>query len=96
MVKLNWAEEVFYRRLHSIVDDFGRYYADHGLLRAACYPRQLGKVSDSDIGKWMRATAEAGLDMTLPEIKDPSDADIGGWILHAKTLGSSYSTGLAP
>jgi hypothetical protein len=61
MVKLNWAEEVFYRRLHSIVDDFGRYYADHGLLRAACYPRQLGKVSDSDIGKWMRSTAEAGL-----------------------------------
>jgi hypothetical protein len=22
--------------------------------------------------------------MTLPEIKDPSDADIGGWILHAQ------------
>jgi len=61
MIKLNWAEEVFYRRLISIVDDFGRYHADPMLLRAACYPRQLDKVSDSDVGKWTRATAEAGL-----------------------------------
>lgn len=61
MAKLSWAAEVFYRRLHSIVDDFGRYHADPMLLRAACYPRQLDKVSDSDIGKWMLETAEAGL-----------------------------------
>jgi hypothetical protein len=61
MAQLGWAEEVFYRRLHSIVDDFGRYYADHGLLRAGCYPRQLNKVSDSDIGKWLRSCVDAGL-----------------------------------
>lgn len=61
MAKLGWAEEVFYRRLHSVVDDFGRYYADVGLLRAACYPRQLNKVSDSDVGKWLRACADAAL-----------------------------------
>lgn len=30
--------------------------------------------------------------MTLPELKDPSDADIGGWVLHAQTLGSNYSS----
>jgi hypothetical protein len=30
--------------------------------------------------------------MTLSEIKDPSDAEIGGWILHAKAAGSNYST----
>src|SRR5690606_33624040 len=47
IAKLGWPEEVFYRRLMSVVDDFGRYYADPGLLRAACYPRQLNKVSDS-------------------------------------------------
>jgi len=61
MVKLTWASEVFYRRLHSVVDDFGRYHGDPMLLRAACYPRQLDKVSDSDIGKWIRETVEAGL-----------------------------------
>lgn len=66
--KLNWAEEVFYRRLHSIVDDFGRYYADLGLLRAACYPRQLNKVSDSDIEKWLAACAEATLVRVYPAL----------------------------
>lgn len=61
IARLGWPEEVFYRRLMSIVDDFGRYYADPGMLRAACYPRQLSKVADSDIGKWTRSLAEAGL-----------------------------------
>lgn len=66
MAKLGWPEEVFYRRLHSVVDDFGRYYADLGLLRAGCYPRQLTKVSDSDIGKWLRACADAALVRVYP------------------------------
>jgi hypothetical protein len=66
MAQLGWPEEVFYRRLHSIVDDYGRYYADHGLLRAACYPRQLNKVSDPDIGKWLRSCADAGLVRVYP------------------------------
>lgn len=61
IAKLGWAEEVFYRRMHSVVDDFGRYYADVGMLRAACYPRQLNKVSDSDVGKWLRACVDAAL-----------------------------------
>jgi hypothetical protein len=30
--------------------------------------------------------------VALPEIKDPSDQEIYGWIVHAKTLGSNYST----
>lgn len=66
IAKLGWAEEVFYRRLMSVVDDFGRYYADPGMLRAACYPRQLGKVTDPDIGKWTRTLAEAGLVRVYP------------------------------
>lgn len=66
MSKLGWPEEVFYRRLHSVVDDFGRYYADPGLLRAACYPRQLNKVSDPDIGKWLRACVDAALVRVYP------------------------------
>lgn len=30
--------------------------------------------------------------MTLPEIKDPTDEEIGGWVLHAKSRGGNYST----
>jgi hypothetical protein len=66
MAKLAWPEEVFYRRLLSVVDDFGRYYADHGMLRAACYPRQLNKVSDSDVGKWLGACSGAALVRVYP------------------------------
>lgn len=66
LAKLGWPEEVFYRRLLSVVDDFGRYYADAGMLRAACYPRQLNKVSDSDVGKWLTALVEAALVRVYP------------------------------
>lgn len=59
--RLGWAAEVFYRRLMSVVDDFGRYYADPGMLRAACYPRQLSQVSDADADGWLAECAAAGL-----------------------------------
>lgn len=64
--KLNWAEEVFYRRLMSVVDDYGRYYATPMLLRAACYPLLLDKVSDPDIVKWISKCEEAGLVRVYP------------------------------
>jgi hypothetical protein len=66
--KLNWAEEVFYRRLMSVVDDFGRYYARPALLLAACYPLLLKKVSDSDIEKWLSACENAALVRVYPAL----------------------------
>jgi len=63
---LNWAEEVFYRRLMSVVDDYGRFSAHFSLIRAACYPLKLEKVSDSDVGKWLLATEKAGLVRVYP------------------------------
>lgn len=58
---LGWAEECFYRRLHSIVDDFGRYYGHPSLIRAAAYPLRLNDVSDQDVGKWLAVCATKGL-----------------------------------
>lgn len=58
---LSWGAEVFYRRLMSRVDDYGRYVADLRILRAALYPLQLHKVIDSDIGKWLSDVTRAGL-----------------------------------
>ena len=54
-------EELFYRKLHSVVDDFGRYHANPMLLRAACYPLKLDRVSDKNIEKWLKACETAGL-----------------------------------
>lgn len=63
---LSFAEEVFYRRLQSVVDDYGRFYAHPSLVRAACYPLKLNKVSDSDIGKWLTACVNAALVRVYP------------------------------
>lgn len=58
---LNWAEEVFYRRLQSIVDDYGRYEANAKLLRSKCYPLKTDDVKQSHIVSWLAACAKAGL-----------------------------------
>lgn len=63
---LAWPEEVFYRRLMSVADDHGRFHTSPKLLRAACYPLQHDKVSDSDIGKWITACVTAGLVRVYP------------------------------
>jgi uncharacterized phage protein (TIGR02220 family) len=53
IASLSWQAEVFYRRLMSVVDDYGRYFAKPMALRAACFPMQLDRVSDKDIEKWL-------------------------------------------
>lgn len=58
---LCWPAEVFYRRLMSVVDDFGRYDARPSILRANLYALKLNYVSEADIVKWMNDCSEAGL-----------------------------------
>lgn len=58
---LSWEEEVFYRRLMSVVDDYGRFYSLPKLLRSNCYPLHIDDVSDSDVEKWLAACIQSGL-----------------------------------
>ncbi len=58
---LGWGAEVFYRRLFSIVDDYGRYDGRPSLLRAHLYPMKLDRVSEPDVGKWLTECVNAGL-----------------------------------
>jgi hypothetical protein len=53
--------ELFYRRLMSVVDDYGRYSADPRLLRASCYPLRLDEVREADISRWLTEVESAGL-----------------------------------
>lgn len=53
--------ELFYRRLMSVVDDFGRFPADERLLRSSCYPLRLDSVHEEDIRGYLKKTADAGL-----------------------------------
>lgn len=59
--KLSYEAEIFYRRLMSVVDDFGRFYADARLLRARCYPLKLDRISNEDIEKWKDECIKASL-----------------------------------
>lgn len=61
MASLSFAQEVFYRRLMSIVDDYGRHEANPKLLRSKCYPLQTDDVSVKDVGEWLAACSSAGL-----------------------------------
>lgn len=40
---LNDSGEILYRRLMSVVDDYGRFEADHELIRVRCFGRQLDR-----------------------------------------------------
>lgn len=59
--KLEAHEELFYRRIMSVVDDYGRYFAHPALLRAACYPFQLDRVKEDSISKHLAACVDARL-----------------------------------
>lgn len=59
--RLSWPAEVFYRRLMSVVDDFGRYDGRPAVLRASLYALKVDRVSEPDIGKWIRECEEAAL-----------------------------------
>lgn len=58
---LDWSEEVFFRRLLSVVDDYGRCEAHPALLRASLYPLQLDKVREVTVEKFLAATVAARL-----------------------------------
>lgn len=58
---LNWEEEVFYRRLLSYVDDFGRCEAHAALLRAALFPLKLDQMREANVERLLQSIERAGL-----------------------------------
>lgn len=58
---LDAGAEVFYRRLLSKVDDYGRFDARPAILRASLYPLRLDRVREADCTRWMAACQMAGL-----------------------------------
>ena len=87
---LGFPEEVFYRRLMSIVDDHGRYEATPQLLRAKLYPLQVDTVRVADITRWMAACQKAGL---IALYAYPSVAASPRWISADETAGLSVCDG---
>lgn len=57
---LSSGAENFYRRLMSVVDDYGRYTANPTLLRAACFPLRVDQVKESHIEAWLKECVQGG------------------------------------
>lgn len=53
--------ELFYRRLMSVVDDYGRFPSNPQLLRASCYPLKLDSVKEDSISKHLAECVDARL-----------------------------------
>lgn len=53
--------EVFYRRLMSIVDDFGRFDGRTMVLRTRLFPLQLASITDAEIWEWLDECERHGL-----------------------------------
>lgn len=58
---LTWPAEVFYRRLMSLVDDFGLFDGRPNILRSRLYPAKVESVREADISRWIAECEKAGL-----------------------------------
>jgi hypothetical protein len=65
--KIGPMAELFYRRLMSIVDDYGRYAYDIPVLLSRCFPRRPSWADEEAITLWSGECSEAGL-LTIYEV----------------------------
>lgn len=59
--KLTFPAEVFYRRLMSVVDDFGRFDGRPSILRSRLFALKVDSVREADISRWIAECEKAGL-----------------------------------
>lgn len=51
---LSMGAEILYRRLMSVVDDYGRFHASPITIRGACWPTCPDRVTEAEIEQWLR------------------------------------------
>lgn len=88
---LTWPAEVFYRRLMSVADDYGRYDARVPILRANLYPLKLDRVSDSDVAKWLGEGSKAGL-IRIYQVEGKDYLEIRDFNQRLRAMKSKYPT----
>ena len=76
--KLSPQAELFYRRLMSVVDDWGRFEGRVTLVRIACYPLQLDRVRETDVERWMAECLKLDC-MRLYTVKDQTYLQMMKW-----------------
>ncbi len=51
--QLSQGAEILYRRLISVVDDYGRYYANLSTVRGGCWPTHPSPPCEQDVSRWI-------------------------------------------
>lgn len=87
--ELGAKEEVFYRRLLSVVDDFGRFTADPRILKASLYPLKLDQIRQADIPRWVAACETAGL-IALYAVKGKEYLEVKEFNQRTRALKSKF------
>ena len=59
--ELSFPAEVFYRRLMSVVDDYGRFDGRPAILRGRLFALKIDSVREADITRWIAECVKAGL-----------------------------------
>lgn len=81
--------ELFYRRLMSVVDDFGRFTANPTLLRASCYPLKLDSVKEDSISKHLAECVGARL-IVLYTVADKAYLEMQDFRQQVRAKDSKY------
>lgn len=89
---LGFPAEVFYRRLMSVVDDFGRFDGRPEVLRCRLYPLKVDTVREADISRWIAECEKAGL-IALYAV---DGAGSPRWIATREKAGLAVSEDLKP
>lgn len=81
--------ELFYRRLMSVVDDYGRFHAEPVLLRSKCYPRRIDQITDKKVAGYLAECAAAGV-LLVYEIEGEKYLELCKFHQHVRAKHSKF------
>lgn len=86
---LNWEVEVFYRRLLSVVDDFGRFDARPSVLRSALYPLKLDSMREDSVQRCLKSCEAARL-VVLYSVEGKEYLEVTNFRQQVRSKNSKY------
>lgn len=86
---LSWEAEIFYRRLLSVVDDFGRFDARPSVLRSALYPLKLDSMREDSVQRCLKSCEAARL-VVLYSVEGKEYLEVTNFRQQVRSKNSKY------
>ncbi len=88
--RLSLGAELLYRRLLSVVDDYGRFFSHESLILAACFPLRVDSITPRQVREWLKEVVEtAGLVVTY-EVNGTSYLEVQDFRQHKRAMKSKF------